>query len=140
MKFLFVLFLFLVGCAPQSQDAQTHAIVGPPPPYYAWIGVTGKSMRPTFPESFWAQVDFTFPYENLKVGDLVVFWDYAGTGGYKFTFHRIVEQKDGYFVTRGDNKDTNPVPDASRLTVVNYLGKGTGKYTLVLLMPNIPTP
>lgn len=136
MRLILLSILFLVGCAPQQPNTAAHIQPdGPVPQYVAWIAVKGESMIPTFPNSFLAEVDITYPYENLKEGDLVLFWDYLRTGSPFFTFHRIVGARNGYFLTQGDNRATNPTFDSTVLTHVNYLGKGTGRHTMVLVAP-----
>lgn len=141
MRLLLIAIFFLSACAPQPPNTAAGIIPeGPPPPYVAWITVSGKSMMPTFPDSFLAEVDITFPYEGLKVGDLVLFWNYKRTGAPFYTFHRIVEAKNGYFVVRGDNPETNPVPDEALLGKHNFIGKGTGRHCRFLVAPINASP
>lgn len=128
-----VAFIGLNGCTDAEGRVIPHA--GPKPPFLAWVPVTGKSMLPKYPEAHLLEVDVTYPFDSLKVGDEVVFWDYRRDGGVGYTYHPIIGRQGKYFITQGLNPKTNPRPDASWLTPDNYIGRATGRSTLVLFAP-----
>jgi hypothetical protein len=129
-----VAFIGLNGCTDAEGRAIPHD--GPKPPFCVWVPVTGKSMLPKYPEAHLIEVNITFPFDQLRVGDVVVFWDYRRDGGASYTYHPIIGKQGKYFITQGLNPETNPRPDDSWLTPDNYIGRATGKSTLVLFAPN----
>lgn len=128
-----ITFAGINGCADAEGRAIPHD--GPKPPFHVWVPVTGKSMLPTYPESHLLEVDIQYPFSSLKVGDLVIFWDYRRDGGVGYTYHPIIGRQGKYFITQGLNRSTNPRPDDSWLTPDNYIGRATGRSTLVLFAP-----
>jgi hypothetical protein len=126
-------FIAVNGCSDASGRAIPHR--GPKPPCLVWLPVTGKSMLPKYPEAHLLEVDVTFDYDRLAVGDEVVFWDYRRDGGVHFTFHPIIGRQGDYYITRGLNPATNPRPDAAWVTRDNFIGKATGRSTLILFAP-----
>jgi hypothetical protein len=122
-----VLVFAMWGC---SERAIPHS--GPKPPCLMWMPVSGRSMLPKYPESHLLEVDVAFSYDNLKVGDEVVFWDYKRPVGIQYTFHAIVGKQGAYFIVKGLNPATNPIADAPWLTRDNFIGKATGRSTYLL--------
>lgn len=100
----------------------------PVPTVRAWLTSKGKSMLPSFPESALVEVEFGVPFEALKEGDSVVFWDYK-RGEQALTHHRLVQKQGSAWIARGDN---NAVVDRSWVTRDNYLGRTTGRHTQML--------
>ena len=110
-----VLVFALSGCGRQD-DAQ----FAPTKPLVGHFAVRGESMLPTLPTAHVAQVDVAYPFGQLEVGDIVLFWDYHREG---FTLHRIVARQGAWFIVQGDNPTTNPDADRPFLTRANYVGR-----------------
>jgi signal peptidase I len=110
-----VVVLGLGGCnrKPDTQFEPTKPLVG-------HFAVRGESMLPTLPTAHVAQIDVAFPFTQLAVGDIVLFWDYVREG---FTLHRIVTKQGAWFIVRGDNPATNAEADAPFLVRENFIGK-----------------
>ena len=74
-------------------------------------------MLPTIRGGDIVHVDENFNFENLKIGDIVIFYpegeDFAPV-------HRIVQETEGGWITRGDNNKEN---DPWVLTKENFRGK-----------------
>lgn len=68
-------------------------------------------------------------YDDYQVGDIVTFTQTID-GEDRLNTHRIVEVVEDkgitYYRTQGDNKDTNPVPDAELKTATDIVAKYTG--------------
>lgn len=123
------LVLALTACS--KREIPTTA---PRPVLLAWVPVSGQSMLPTFPERALVEVEIGVPYDQLKAGDTVIFWDYLrGTG--KFTHHRLVARQLGNWISRGDNPATNPTADRPWVTPDNYVARTTGRHTQLLSAP-----
>lgn len=97
---------------------------------YAPLSVESYSMEPTINKGdlIFAEVTNDIGYE-YEVGDIVTFpIDIDGVQAYNT--HRIVEviEDDGitYYVTQGDNQETNPVPDEEMQTSSTIVAKYTG--------------
>ena len=91
-------------------------------------------MLPTFPESSLVEFEVT-PFDQLKKGDTVLFWDYTERTGAVFIHHRLVESQGGNWIARGDNPETNTRADLPWVTKDNYIGRTTGKHTPFLMAP-----
>lgn len=97
---------------------------------YAPLSVASYSMEPTINKGdlIFAEVTNDIGYE-YEVGDIVTF-PVEIQGVQTFNTHRIVEviEDDGitYYVTQGDNKETNPVPDEEMQTSSSIVAKYTG--------------
>jgi signal peptidase I len=115
LALMFVVVLGLGGCSqkPDTQFEPTKPLVG-------HFAVRGESMLPTLPTAHVAQIDVAYPFAQLAVGDIVLFWDYVRQG---FTLHRIVAKQGAWFIVRGDNPVTNTEADAPFLTRANYIGR-----------------
>lgn len=93
------------------------------------VSTLGNSMEPAIHEGQSIEVNCSYPYASLKVGDVVWFQSNGfiaqanwNKGNYALkTVHRIV-RKDrwGHWHTEGDN---NSKEDFSIVTSNNYLGK-----------------
>jgi signal peptidase I len=114
----------LAGC---SRDIPSDK---PVPVLHAWVRVTGVSMSPTFPAERFVEVQVGFPYEQLKAGDTVIYWDY--TAGNRLIHHRLVEEQFGAWMAKGDNPVTNQRVDAPWVTKDNYIARTTGRYAQIL--------
>ena len=73
-----------------------------------------------------AAVVYKCSFSDLKVGDIIIFNDPQGNP--QVIVHRIVEVKNPqsraeYLVTKGDNNNTNPLPDPWNVTSTYYLSK-----------------
>jgi signal peptidase I len=104
------------------------------PPITAWVAVQGQSMLPTFPDGTLVEVEFGIPYDQLKPGDTVIFWDYK-RGALLFTHHRLKGKQGPWWIAQGDNPKTNPTADAPFVTAENYYARGTGRHTQILFAP-----
>lgn len=51
--------------------------------------------------------------EDVQVGDIIVYRSKEGPMAGNYIIHRVIEMKDGYFVTKGDH---NPVADEEKIT------------------------
>lgn len=121
--------LCLTGCGKGfSSDIPTNKDM---PVLKSWVAAKGKSMLPTFPESALVEIEFT-PYDQLKVGDTVVFWDYTEKTGATFIHHRLIENQWGAWISRGDNKETNKRADLPWVTKDNYIARTTGRHAQIL--------
>lgn len=128
------LVLLLAGCGPQiPSSAQKPMLRG-------WVLATGKSMLPTFPEAAFVEIEIGSRFEDLKVGDTVIFWDY--TRGAGMTHHRLVAKQGDAFIAQGDNKQTNVVVDKPWVTRDNFVARGTGRWAILLMPPveSLPVP
>lgn len=98
---------------------------------YAPMNVASYSMEPTINKGdlIFTEVtdDIGYKYE---VGDIVTF-PIEIDGIKTFNTHRIVEVIEDkgitYYVTQGDNKDTNPIADEEMQTSATIIAKYTGK-------------
>ncbi len=91
--------LLLIGCASES-------------PYLSGVytfPVIGKSMEPTLPFGSEYVLDSDARFEDVKVGQIVVYWN-----GKKLVAHRT-----NGFTTRGDNNKRN---DVWPVTKANFRG------------------
>ncbi len=71
------------------------------------------SMRPTLEVGDLVIVE-AVPFNNIHIGDVIVFSPPITGGGCEseVIVHRVVNvTTDGYLITQGDNRDTNPRPD-----------------------------
>ncbi len=116
--------LLLASCGPQAPVPQERPVLG------AWIAFEGQSMIPTYPDGGFAEVEFGVSFDALKVGDVVVFWDYKR--GKAFTIHRIVAKQGEGFITRGDNHKTNPVADDAWVTRETFYARATGRHATII--------
>ena len=98
----------------------------------------GVSMLPSFPEHAFVECAST-PYDQLKVGDSVIAWDYTHKTGAIFYHHRIIQKQGDSFITRGDNELTNPKADAPWMTRDNYICRTTGLHSQMLFLSSAPT-
>lgn len=120
-----VLLALLAGCGPKIPTSKSKPVVT------AWIAAVGESMLPTFPEKSLIEVEFGVPFEALKAGDTVVFWDYTKKEP-ALTHHRLVAKQAGNWIAKGDNPETNPVADRPWVTSDNFIARGTGRHTQLL--------
>lgn len=116
--------LLIAGCKKEIPTTQEKPVVR------AWMGAVGKSMLPAFPEQALIEVEFGFPFEELKAGDTVVFWDYRR--GYALTHHRLVHKEGRAWMAKGDNNEN---VDDSWVTQDNFIAKSTGRHSLVVVYP-----
>lgn len=104
------------------------------PTLKAWVGHAGKSMLPAFPEFALVEVEFGVPYESLKEGDTVIFWDYTRATPL-LIHHRLVAKQANAWIAQGDNAATNATADRPWVTPDNYIARTTGKHTQLLSAP-----
>lgn len=103
--------LFLSGC-------RTEAVKRPA--LTALIPHEGRSMVPTFSEDGMVFVQLFAGYDDLRQGDVVIYFDERRNG---YIMHRIVAKQLDWWIVQGDNRATNPRPDRSFVTRENYVGK-----------------
>ena len=118
-----------VGCSKREIPSTRKS-----PPLVAWVPISGKSMLPTYPERALAEAEFGVPYDELKVGDVVIFWDYTKPQP-AFTLHTLVQKQAGNWIAKGNNPETNPVADRPWVTRDNYAARATGRHTQILVAP-----
>jgi signal peptidase I len=110
MRYLFLL-LLLTGCA--SKVAQNDIFVFK-------LGDTG-SMEPALSVDDTIYLDRDFPYEKLKKGDVVAYFDpkWGTNYGLLHRIHELSNNKPEYII-KGDNLQS---VDPFNLTKQNYQGK-----------------
>lgn len=118
-----VVALYLAGCSRPSAPDSAYS---PTAPLVVTIWVTGSSMQPTLPDGHWARIDIGYPYERLAVGDIVLLWDYQRKG---WTLHRLIARQGPWWISRGDNPETNLAEDGPFVRWENYRGKYTAGRT-----------
>lgn len=125
-----IVLLCLVGCGKREIPAESTG-----PALRAWVPVSGASMAPNFPERGWVEVEIV-DFDQLKVGDTVLFWDYTAANGKLINIHhRLVARQGESFIARGDNELTNPRADAPWVTRDNYRARTTGRWAYSLSTP-----
>jgi len=65
-------------------------------------------------------LDRNYPYEDLKVGDVIAYYDVEWGISYGLLHRILVESKETEFIVKGDN---NRSADPFNLTKDNYNGK-----------------
>ena len=126
---LLVAGLALLGCSKREIPSDN-----PRPIAHAWIAATGQSMLPTFPERALVEIQIGVPFEALRAGDSVVFWDYTRATP-QLIHHRLVQEQGGNWIAQGDNPETNPTADRPWVTRDNYIGRTTGRHVQILAAP-----
>lgn len=107
--------LLLASCDQRSPQFE------PKRAFVVLASVQGKSMLPYVKEERHpVLLDVAFSYDNLKVGDVVIYWNYKWE---QFVMHRIEAKQGSAFIVRGDNPETNPVSDPGFLTREGFVGK-----------------
>ncbi len=77
--------------------------------------IFGHSMLPTL-EHGQDVYGVTFPFHDLKIGDIVAFTN----KNHYTTIHRIVARRGPFWITKGDN---NKREDRQLLSFTNYIAK-----------------
>lgn len=121
--------LFSTGCGKREIPSSA-----PKPTVRAWVPAVGRSMEPNFPNGALVEAEFGVRYEDLKIGDTVLLWDYTRAEPF-FIHHRIVAEQGGQFIARGDNPETNPKADRPWVTRDNFIARTTGRHTYALFAP-----
>lgn len=129
-----ILFLALVLCGCGDQRAIPSS--KPKPTTKAWVGHTGQSMLPTFPEAAIVEAEFGVPFEALEAGDTVIFWDYTRPEPF-LIHHRLSVKMGAGWIAQGDNPVTNATADYPWVTPDNYIARTTGKHVQFLVAPTI---
>lgn len=98
------------------------------------ISVLTDSMAPTFRAGDLIICDMLTDAEksSLEVGDVITYYvDLDGDRINEINSHRITEKYDDggyvYYITQGDNKETNPTPDANPVSYDKVICRYTGK-------------
>lgn len=76
------------------------------------------------------------PFDALKEGDSVLFWDYR-RGDNALTHHRLIQKQGDAWIVKGDN---NEIVDGSWVTKDNYLAQSTGKWAYMVTPPPVKMP
>lgn len=103
----------------------------PLPVTVGYVRCIGVSMLPNFPADSYAETLIGFPFDDLKVGDTVIFWDYTRATPHR-THHRLIAKRGDAFIAQGDNPVTNATADKPWVTRDNYIAKTTGRWALKL--------
>lgn len=127
---LLVAVFFLSGCG-DSRDIPSSK---PKPTVKVWVGHTGQSMLPTFPETALIEAEFGVPFDALKAGDTVIFWDYTRPEPF-LIHHRLSVKMGAGWIAQGDNPVTNATADSPWVTPSNYIARTTGKHVQFLIAP-----
>lgn len=86
---------------------------------YSYSYVPTKSMEPTIKAG--DSIIFTkVKYDDLKVGDIIIYKSKEGDTKGLYIVHRIIEQTDEGFITKGDN---NQSADSEIITADMLIGK-----------------
>lgn len=86
---------------------------------YSYSYVPTKSMEPTIKAG--DSIIFTkIKYDDLKVGDIIIYKSKEGDTKGLYIVHRIIEQTDEGFITKGDN---NQSADSEIITADMLIGK-----------------
>jgi signal peptidase I len=131
---LVALALVSLTLVPSFMYAQTS-----PPDFCCYI-LIGNSMYPNIRSNDGVVVDTHFPFNNLSVGDIIIFnsYDTNNTGQHIVIIHRVVQiindrQGDRIIGTKGDaNPDSIPGMDYP-IFQQNYIGK------VVSVIPQLAT-
>lgn len=120
---LVVALFSISGCSDKA-----HPDYAKRKPLSGFVWARGESMRPVlnlplFPAATLVPVELFYPFEDLKVGDIVVFYDYF-TGGY--IIHQLVAKQGGNWIAQGANPVTNPNADRPWVTKDNFVGLYVG--------------
>lgn len=121
--------LMLAGCGPQVPTSQQKPILT------GWVLAQGKSMLPTFPEAAYVEVEIGSRFDDLKVGDNVIFWDYTQGANGVMVHHQLVQKQGDAWIAQGLNKETNAVADRPWVTRDNFVARGTGRWAVILVVP-----
>ncbi len=122
--------VFALACCGKREIPSS----APKPTVRAWVPAVGRSMEPNFPNGALVEAEFGVRYEDLKIGDTVLLWDYTRAEPF-FIHHRIVAEQGGQFIARGDNPETNPKADRPWVTRDNFIARTTGRHTYALFAP-----
>lgn len=125
---LFAIFMTVLVFSSQANKDGLPNIMGK-----SMVTIQSDSMKPTFKTGDLI-IDKVLTNEEkaqMQVGDIITYYvDLNGDGNNELNTHRIVEsyQKDGhtYYVTKGDNTETNPVNDKDPVLSAYVLAKYTG--------------
>lgn len=129
---IIILLLFLAGCSKAPVNEKERPVL------IAWVAISGESMLPKYPNGALVEVEVGVPYEVLKQGDDVIFWDYTNTTGATFIIHELVAKQAGSWIAQGRNHATNPIADRPWVTEDNYYVRATGKHTQLLVLGGEP--
>lgn len=127
-----VLALGFAGCSRREIPSEA-----PLPVLRAWVPASGRSMLPTYPERCLLEIEIGVPFDALRAGDPVIYWDYT-RGPAALTHHRLAQRQGDSWIAQGDNPETNPTADRAWVTRANYIARGTGRWSLVLTAPAAP--
>lgn len=116
--FLLLFFLlFITACkhATETYEANTQKI------FYFKLGDSG-SMRPALSVGDAIYIDISFPYDKLKVGDIIAYYDpqWGISYGLLHRIHALSKNDPKEWIVKGDN---NISVDPFNLTEHNYDGK-----------------
>ena len=98
------------------------------------LKIVSGSMEDTIPTGTYILIDDT-SFDKIEVGDIVTFYMVSGELKGSPNTHRVVEVnvENGvrYFRTKGDNAQTNPIPDADPVYESQYIGKYVMSLTVI---------
>ncbi|MGN1095845.1 MAG: signal peptidase I [Eubacteriales bacterium] len=124
----FAVFMTVLVFSSQSNKESIPNIMGK-----SLITIQSDSMKPEFKKGdlIIDKILTNDEKKELKVGDIITYYvDLNGDGEKELNTHRIVDvYEDGgyvYYVTKGDNKETNPVNDKDPVMHPYVLAKYTG--------------
>jgi len=112
MRFILLAIILLSGCATApptkiyTPDIRTYTIT------------CCGSMLPEISNGDMVHIDFNYPFEKLKVGDIIDF-----RAGDRYILHRIIRKNNKGWVTKGDN---NRFEDGVVTNEDNFRGKMVG--------------
>lgn len=118
---IFILSIYIIiGSTLAVRNNELFRLFG-----YSYAVVPTKSMEGDNPDSLDAGdavIIFNTPYEDLNIGDVIV---YISNEDGKMIIHRIIDKTEEGFITKGDN---NNDADIQIVTKDAYQGKYTGKF------------
>lgn len=84
--------------------------------------IAGGSMEPQYKIGDHVIVDSTYPYQALRIGDIITFWDPRHDIGERTIIHRIVDVTENRVITKGDANHASASYDwADRTTYIGLV-------------------
>jgi signal peptidase I len=91
-----------------------------PKVYTKKFRIVSPSMAPEINTGSLVWIDNDFPFNNIKIGDVIIYKDNKPSFGTYNIVHRVIKKGNGYLICKGDR---NSSPDSTKVTINNYMGK-----------------
>lgn len=144
ISYLFSLLIFVI-CIFISVKVIVANKEGVPPSIFGYSisEVPTASMEPTIKTGDYV-IFYKISYDEVEVGDIIVYKSKASDTNGMFIIHRVIEIKEGYLVTKGDN---NALADSEEITsdmvygkycftvsFLNFLGTSSSRQSIFFLL------